>query len=303
LRLAVFRHELIAVEQDFTSRGAFYSRGFDVRETAYSAFRTLTVDTYGGSVAFDARPVWVGAGVLAHRFSLGFEFDRFAHETFYGGPDLRQSVFHFSQDGDDIAIGMVAGVLVPISSAKIGLAYKRAPRFGFSSLSSFPGLFGSQQRTSAQFKVPDMVSVGFSTAFATNFLITAEYSRVFHSQLLTDYVDVLVNQGESRTRADRFTIDDAGEVHVGVEYLLATALRPAIRAGFWFDPDHSVHFAPTPANDLPDERFAASLSSGRDLWHYTFGTMVSVHPRLDISVGVDHSSRSTLVSTSANIRF
>jgi hypothetical protein len=301
LRVALFRHELIRVEQDFASRGPFQARGFDVRDTAFSALRTLNVDTYGASVAFDARRVWVGAGMLVHQFSLGFEFDRFVHETFYGVPDPRQSVFHFSQDGDDTAVGMVAGVVVPLPAVKIGLAYKHAPGFGFSSFSG--GLVGSQQRTSAEFKVPDVLSVGFSTAPSTNLLITAEYARVFHSQLLTDYVDVLVNQGESRTRADRFTIDDAGEVHVGVEYLLATALRPAIRAGFWFDPDHSVQFSPTPANDLLDERIAASLSSGRDLWHYTLGTMVSVHPRLDISVGMDHSSRSTLVSTSANIRF
>ena len=300
-RAAVFRHELIRVEQDFTSRGVFQNQGFDVRDTAFDALRTLTVATYGTSAGVDAGRVWVGGGVLVHRFSMGFEFDRFVHQTFYGVPDPLQSVFHFSQEGEDTAVGAVVGVLVPVSTARIGLAFKRAPRFGFSSFSG--GLVGSQERTFSEFKVPDTLAVGFSAAPTINFLITMEYTRVFHSQLRADYVDVLVNQGESRTRADRFSIDDVGEMHVGAEYLIPIARRPGIRAGVWFEPDHSVHFVPTPANDLLDERIAVSLSSGRDLWHYTAGTRLALHPRVDFSIGVDYSSRSTLVSISTNVGF
>jgi hypothetical protein len=300
-RLAAFRHELIRVEQDFTSRGVFQNRGFDNRDTAFTGLRVLSVDTYGASAAVDLPGLRIGGGLLVHRFTLGFDFERYVHQTFYGVPDPQQSVFRFTQDGDDTAVGAVLGVIVPLSGTRLGLSYKRAPRFGYSSFSG--GLVGSQQRTTAEFKVPDVLAVGFSAAPTINFLVTAEYTRVLHSQLRTDYVDVLVNQGESRTRADRFSIDDAGEVHLGAEYLLPVARRPAIRVGLWFEPDHSVHFVPTPANDLLDERIAASLSSGRDLWHYTFGTMVAVNPRVDLSVGVDYSSRSTLVSTSAIVRF
>jgi long-chain fatty acid transport protein len=301
-RAALFRNELIRVKQDFTSRGVFQNQGFDVRDTAFDGLRTLTIDTYGASAALDAGRVWVGGGALVYRFSMGFEFERYVHQSFYGVPDPRQSVFHFSQEGEDVAVGAVVGVLVPVSSAKVGVAYKRAPRFDFSSFSG--GLAGSQQRSFSEFKVPDTLAVGFSAAPTINFLITTEYTRVFHSQLRADYVDVLVNQGESRTRADRFSIADAGEFHVGVEYLLSNIpRRPGIRAGVWFEPDHSVHFVPTPANDLLDERIAVSLSSGRDLWHYTAGARLAVHPRVDFSVGVDYSSRSTLVSLSTIVGF
>jgi hypothetical protein len=79
--------------------------------------------------------------------------------------------------------------------------------------------------------------------------------------------------------------------------------RPGIRGGAWFDPDHSVRYDPTAANDLLDERIVAALSSGRDLWHYTFGGMVAVHPRVDLSAAFDHSDRSTIVSLSAIVRF
>lgn len=300
-RAAVFRHELIRVEQDFTSRGTFQNHGFETRDQGFAGRRTLTVDTYGASAAVEAGRVWVGAGVSLHRFSLGFEFDRFVPETLYGVPDPRRNIFHFSQEGEDTAVSAVVGVLVPVSAAKVGVSYKRAPRFGFSSFSG--GLVGSQQRSEAEFKTPDVLAVGFSAAPTINFLITTEYSWVFHSQLRADYIDVLVNQGESRARADRFSIDDAGEIHVGAEYLLPIARRPGIRAGVWFEPDHSVHFVPTPANDLLDELIAVSLSSGRDLWHYTAGTRLAVHPRVDVSVGVDYSSRSTLVSISTIVGF
>ena len=52
-----------------------------------------------------------------------------------------------------------------------------------------------------------------------------------------------------------------------------------------------------------DWRLCGRLSTGRDLWHYTLGTMVAVHSRVDLSAAVDHSARSTVVSTSAIIRF
>jgi long-subunit fatty acid transport protein len=302
-RAALFRNELARLEQGFTSRGVFQNQGFDVRDTAFTGLRTLKVDTYGASAAIQAGPVSIGAGALVHRFSLGFEFDRYVHAggDLYGVPDPNLSVFHFSQEGKDTAVGAVVGVLVPVSSAKVGIAYKRAPRFDYSSFSG--GLVGSQQRTFSRFKVPDTLAVGFSAAPTINFLITTEYTRVFHSQLRADYVDVLVNQGESRTRADRFSIDDAGEIHVGAEYLIPIARRPGIRAGAWFEPDHSVHFVPTPANDLLDERIAVSLSSGRDLWHYTAGGRFAISPRIDFSAGVDYSARSTIVSISTIIGF
>jgi long-subunit fatty acid transport protein len=302
-RFAGFRHELIRLEQDFSSRGPFQNQGFDTRDTAFAALRTLSVDTYGAAAAVEFSGVSLGGAVLVQDFSLGFEFERFVHENqdLYGAPDPAQSVFHFSQEGDDLSVGAVIGVMGTISAARIGASYKRSPRSDFSSFSG--GLVGSQQRTASTFKVPDTLAVGVSMALSSAFLVTTEYTRVFHSQLFSDYVSVLAGQGESRDRLQRFTIDDANEIHLGAEYLVPVRGRPAIRVGVWFDPDHSVHYAPTPANDLLDERIAVSLSSGRDLWHYTAGTMAAVHPRMDLSFGIDYSKQSTRVSASAIIRF
>ena len=302
-RIAGFRHELISLEQDFASRGVFQNPGFETRDHAFTGLRTLNVDTYGASAAVEFRHASVGAGILVQDFSLGFEFDRFLHENqdLYGAPDPTQKVFHFSQDGDDISVGGVVGVVVPVSAAKIGASYKRSPRSEFSSLSAPTG--GTQQHTTSTFKVPDTFAVGVSMAFTSSFLITSEYTRVLHSQLFSDYVSVLAGQGETRDRIANFTIDDSNEFHLGAEYLVPVRGRPAIRLGVWFDPDHSVHYASTPANDLLDERIGIALSSGRDLWHYTGGTMLAVHPRMDISAGIDWSKQATRVSASAIIHF
>ncbi len=300
-RIAGFGYDLIHLSQDFSARGTFQNRGFDTRDTAFSATRSLAVSGAGLSAAVQLPRVWLGGGLLVQRFRLGFEFDRYLHESFFGAPDPTQGVFHFSQAGRGTAAGVIVGAMVPLPRAKIGVAFKRAPRFGFSSFSG--GLVGTQQRTDSTFKVPDTLAIGASSALTPRLSVTAEYTWVRHSQLLDDYVGVLVNQGESRTRADRFSINDGHELHGGVEYLMPIKWRPALRAGLWFDPDHSVRYRPTPANDLLDERIAANLSSGRDLWHYTAGTMIAVHPRADVSAGIDVSARSTIVSLSTIVRF
>jgi len=309
-RFAAFRHEPLSLDQHYQYRGVFQNHGFENRDGAFDALRTLSVVTYGASGAVEWRGVSFGAGLLVQQFSLGFEFDRFARTDLYLPADPNLHLFHFSQTGDDTGVGAAFGVIVPfekklkakIVTTKIGASYKRAPRFSFSSSSSGPAALVPPQPT-AEFKVPDVLAAGASVAIGTTFLITSEYTRVYHSQLFTEYIQVLVDQGESRARANQFTIADANEFHLGAEYLLPFAGGLGIRGGLWFDPDHSVHYAPTPANDLLDERLVASLSSGKDLWHYTFGGMVSVRSNIDISAAVDYSSRTTVFSTSAAIRF
>jgi hypothetical protein len=242
---------------------------------------------------------------MVQRFSLGFDFDRFvARNNIYDPPDPTATVFHFSQTGDDTALGAVVGAVVPLPHGKVGVAYKRGARFDFSSTASGIVVENGPRTSTATFKVPDTIAVGASAlTFNESLLFTAEYTRVFHSQLRSQYVDVLIGQGESAAKAANFSIADSNEVHVGAEYILPVARHPGIRGGFWYDPDHSVHFSPTSANDFLDERLAAMLSSGKDLWHYTFGGMIAIHPKADFSAAVDHSSRTTLVSASIIVHF
>ena len=162
-RFAGFRHELIHLEQDFASRGAFQNHGFDTRDTAFSALRTLSVDTYGASAAVEFARASLGAGILVQHFSLGFEFDRFVHENqdLYGAPDPTQNVFHFSQDGDDISGrrgGRCCGAGIGSKDRRVlqTLAQIRV-------LVLLERIVGTPQRTpDSTFKVPDTFAVGVS---------------------------------------------------------------------------------------------------------------------------------------------
>lgn len=300
-RFAGFRHELIHLEQDFSSRGLFQDQGLETRGTAFSARRTIAIATYGGAVAVQLPRVRLGADLLVQHLNLGLDFTRYAHQSFYGAPDPRQQLFQYTQSGDGVGLGAVVSAMVPLSRVNVGLAFKRGARFDVNAFSG--GLAGSQQQTRSTFKVPDTLAIGASSYVTQRLLLSGEYTYVRHGQLLDDYVLAMVREGETRPRANRFSIANAHEVHAGAEYLLPMKGRPALRAGFWFDPDHSVRYTPTAANDLIDERLSASLSSGRDLWHYSLGTMLAVSSRLDVSAAVDRSSRSTVVSSSLIWRF
>jgi long-subunit fatty acid transport protein len=306
-RFALYRHEPLRIGQSFNSRGVFQSRGTtpfdDFRDTGFSGQRTITISSYGFSAAGQWRKLWLGGGVSLNRFSLDFDFNRFVTDplAFYGPPETRFKVFEFSQTGDATSLGVVAGIMAPLgTNTKVGGAYRRTSPFPFSSVSQ-PTADAAQTST-AEFRAPDTIAVGLSQkAFGQTATVTAEYKRVFYSQLRSDYVVALVSQGESRSRSDRFTIDDANEIHLGGEYIVPISLAPSVRGGVWFEPDHSVHYAPTAAFDILDELIDASLSSGRDQWHYTVGASIGLGP-VELSVGADHSARTFTVSSSAIIR-
>ncbi|MGC4085152.1 MAG: hypothetical protein QM736_24300 [Vicinamibacterales bacterium] len=120
-RIAAFRHDSIQLTQDFSSRGPFQNHGFDNRDSAFTATRTLNITSYGASVARQWPRLWVGGGLFVQHVSLGFDFQRFFHTTFYGAPDPAQAVFHFTQEGDDVGVGAVASAMVPLKRTKIGV--------------------------------------------------------------------------------------------------------------------------------------------------------------------------------------
>ena len=68
-------------------------------------------------------------------------------------------------------------------------------------------------------------------------------------------------------------------------------------------PDHSVQYSSPATNDLYDERFRASLSTGKDLMHYTFGLGLVTSRQLEFNFAGDVTSRSTVISASAIVRF
>ena len=96
---------------------------------------------------------------------------------------------------------------------------------------------------------------------------------------------------------DDQAIDDADELHFGLEYVFLDA-KPviAVRLGTWLDPDHQMYAT------VDDPYMQAVLPRGRDEWHYTLGLGFATE-RFQIDVAADLADRLDTVSLSAIYNF
>ncbi|MBD3854667.1 MAG: hypothetical protein IFJ96_07770, partial [Acidobacteria bacterium] len=97
--------------------------------------------------------------------------------------------------------------------------------------------------------------------------------------------------------ASQVTIDDANELHFGVEYVfLETRPLIAIRGGVWHDPDHRFRY-------LGDDPFSQALyRQGEDILHVTAGVGIAFK-RFQIDFGADLSQNSDVFALSAIYSF
>ena len=83
--------------------------------------------------------------------------------------------------------------------------------------------------------------------------------------------------------------------------------RPRLRLGAWYDPDHSVQFAPSQGNTLPadrlfDELMVASLARGGSHAHISGGVGLTLSSHIELNGGVDVASGQFRGSTSLIVR-
>jgi long-subunit fatty acid transport protein len=306
--IAAYRHELLSVDESFESQGAFQavpgtSDPFfgTTRELPLQASRTVNITNYGVSGALRLGPrVRIGAGFSVYDFELDGRFSRTLFEAgVFSAADFSREVARATQVGEDVGFGGSVGVQWSYAHAQLGIVYRRGPGFAFTLVEGdlarpFPPLSGT-------FKVPDAVSVGIRYRPTDPLTLTADYSFVRYSDLEHGYLSL---QATHSGRASQFSIDDGQEFHAGAEYQwLAVRAAPSLRAGLWFDPNHSVDYQPTAAGDLLDERYTAYFINGTSLWHFTFGGGASLGPRLELNAAADLSSRSRTVSMSTVVRF
>ena len=99
-------------------------------------------------------------------------------------------------------------------------------------------------------------------------------------------------------------MDNASEIHGGIEYVFLQAAKPfALRGGAWWDPDHSIRYEPTAANDPTDLLYSATLPGGDDVVHYTVGGGIVLSNNIEVNGGADWSKRTTAITASAVVRF
>jgi long-subunit fatty acid transport protein len=309
LTVAAYAHELARIENTFFSAGPFQQAIFAgvptdrVRDLPIGGSRQITIRNYGGAVGLRLHDRFaLGGGLSVYTFDLEARFARYTFVSdIYSAPDLGTVTATADQDGDDVSLGANIGALWSASSRlKVGASYRLGPRFEFTQHDVVP-LSGVDLLREGRFKVPDVIAVGVEWRVSQTLRVVLDYDRVRYSQLKEDFVDI---QALASGRPDQLAIDDGNEWHGGVEYQFLDWPKPfAVRGGVWFDPDHSIRYEATPANDRLDALYSATLPGGDDLVHYTAGGGIVLTSRIELNAGADFSSRTTYVTASAVFRF
>jgi long-subunit fatty acid transport protein len=324
--VAAYRRQLVVVDQRFERNGVLglftTPQGVrqDAREPPQRVARKVDIVTYGASVGYRVKDwVSVGGGLSLSSFSFHEASTRFAtvgidlistdpvHPSVYGQPDFtrlasggfssRREVLSPQIDGDDIGVTLDLGIQVKLHRIVTGgAAFRRGPRFGFQL--TIPG----QGATAGTFAVPDKFSIGAAVRPRDDLTLLADYSRVHYSSLRNSFVSTIVGP---EGHPQQFTIKDGNEAHAGIEYIL-TALpgAPALRLGLWRDPAHGIQFTPSvDINEYFNNLFAAALSGGTTLTHYTTGIGFSFNQHLELNAAGDFAARNRQFSSSAIVRF
>jgi len=322
---AFFRHELVNFRADFSTQGAYLAstlsrspRGIpgenDARLAALRNRMDLDITAYGAATACRlGRGFSLGVTVSYYDFDLDSLALRYLPALFSAPDFTSDPLANFqTQHGKDSDWGVAAGFLweSPRQRWSLGGVYRQGPDFTFQArsasgsgtISPFPP---SVQK--ATFHVPDVYGVGLAFRPTDAIRLAFDYDRVRYSQLLQGFVDIFnlaalppVNPlfpDPLDPELNRFVIDDVGELHLGVEYAFLQRWPVlTLRAGGWYEPDHSLRF------EGKNQGFAAVFRRRSDLMHYTAGVGLALR-RLQIDAAIDHSDRVSVISLSAGVRY
>ena len=262
----------------------------------------MSVTAYGASGSYKVlTDLALGASLTVYRLHLDSTFRRFGTVGFFGPPDLGNEAGRSTQKGTDTGLAPTVGLLWTKQRARAGVVYRHGASLDFVTQS------GTDPSRQSVFRVPDTVALGLAFRLRPNVLLAGEVTRVSYSRLREDFV---TDQARASQRQADFTIDDGTELHFGVQVAKPTLrYRPRLRAGLWYDPDHSVHFSPsgtsvTALDRLFDERLATALSTGKSQMHFTggLGLTFGSHDHFEFNAGFDLASTTRLLSASLIVK-
>ena len=248
-------------------------------------------------------------GISFAKFSLDYQASTFLHQTFYGAPRSHSDAGPVEAEWRRVGCRCDCGRARADSRSGhswCGLHQRPELPFHVSRDADDDECAGIVRRA---IHVPDVVAAGvrigpFSSQRAT-WQVTTEYKRVQNSELRSSYVTSFLRVNDPSEKAYAFSDRRLERVspRCQVQCCSSTSWRPAFRGGLFCSPDHSVQYSSPATNDLYDERFRASLSTGKDLMHYTFGLGLVTSRQLEFNFAGDVTSRSTVISASAIVRF
>jgi long-chain fatty acid transport protein len=304
LTVAAYRHELVRLRDEFQARGAFQDvialgQVFKARQLPLNATRNIDIVNYGFSSAYRfTNNFTVGVGVSLYHLALEADFVRYDtldSPDLFGAPDFSVEVYRVMHDADSLDVAATAGFQwSPHPKVRIGAVYREGPDFDVRIEETV-----SEVRRDGQFRVPNAWSAGVMIRPQEWFTLVFDYTFVQYARLKDDYIIL-----QTSVRPENFTINNGGEFHVGAEYAFSSmSMLPAVRFGVWYDPDHSVGYEPTAANDATDIQFAAMLPGGKDRMHYTAGAGLSLTRQFEVNFALDFASERTTISSSMVYRF
>lgn len=306
--LAAYRQQLSDFRYAAESQGPFVQlqNSAEGRLFPYRATLDLRIARYGVSGSHRIGDVLsVGAGVVLYDFSMSSDAQRFAFNRnspeLYNAPNfslapVQQDSQHGRAYRGAVNIGVTA---TPSSRVEFGAVYRQGAHFEVTTTDITGGRSVSSATT---FSVPDIFAFGVALHPLDPLKVTLDYDRVRYSQIADHFVPFFAATPGFSAQSSDFKVDDANEVHVGVEYVLLNLSRPvAIRLGSWYDPDHAVRYEP--ANSATADPYdLAVFRRGRSVIHGTGGMGVVVG-RVEIGAAGDFSARSKTVSVSTIVRF
>lgn len=302
--LAAYFHRVADFESSFSTGGVFSSRP---NARLFPVQSTYDLEISEAGLAFARQ--WhnglaIGIGVSGYSFFLDSFTQRFETAGFAPVNFNRDAKVNFqTQTGDARQAGASFGLLWdrggPVST---GLIYRFGPQFDIEIVSSSlsPGVPippRQETRFAGVFNLPDVFGGGVTLRPSQRLTVSLDVNRVYYSEMIEGLVVIFPQvQGQS-VQAEDFVLEDATEVHAGVEYLFTGLRFPiALRAGAWYDPDHRLRAESGP--ELNQVRFFA----GEDQVHATAGFGFSLGP-LQLDAAADYSDRNQTASVSAAVRF
>lgn len=215
-----------------------------------------------------------------------------------------------SVDGSDIGIGFNVGALWrPAKKFSLGAVFRRGPRYNMTQTtqpggvaipfgSGFLPLFSPDQVSDFSLKVPDVYGVGAAFRPSDRLTISGDVIQIRYSQLLDGFRFAFPDAGDAPLRRKDFTLDDAVEFHVGVEYIMFVGTIPvAARAGFYTDPDHRIRYTGL------DRGERLLFPGGRDQYHATGGLGIVPFPGVQFDFATNISREVHEFSISTVLRF
>ena len=320
--VALYLHELANFDASFRTRGPFFTNAEDPTQQA----RVLPIDA---GMSFKIRDVGVsGAYRFSDRFSVGVGLSRYQFTmdsrtsryliSDFGDPDYSaNNVLSFQdQKGDDNSLGASLGFRwAPSDKWSFGGVYRQGPNFDLDTTNTFGPAAGAnfsgmvRARQVAEFHVPDVFGLGVAFKPTDAVTVTVDFDRIRYSLLTRKTINIFAAPDDpapstptETAAAKLLKVDDANEIHLGLEYLFLNLRYPiAVRVGAWRDPDHRIRFVGD-TNTTSHRGLATRFRAGEDETHYSagFGWVLG---KFQLDAAADFSNPVDTTSLSAVFRF